>query len=59
MGFFFFGHTAYHVGSQFPNPRLNLCPSAVEVQSLNHWTTREVPKIDLNDGKDVVLWLLE
>ena len=53
--FFFFGHTAYHVGSQFPNPGLNLCPPAVEVQSLNHWTTREVPEIDLNDGKDVVL----
>ena len=43
------------MGSQFPNPGLNLCPPAVEVQSLNHWTTREVPEIDLNDGKDVVL----
>ena len=32
-----------HVGSQFPDQGLNLHP-ALEVWSLNHWTTREVPK---------------
>ena len=36
-------HTGKHLGSQFPNQGLNLCPPAVEAQSLNHWTTREVP----------------
>ena len=30
------------MGSQIPNQRSNLCPLAVEAQSLNHWTTEEV-----------------
>ena len=34
-----------HVGSQFPHQGFNLCSQAVEGQSLNHWTAREVPKL--------------
>ena len=40
--FYLFGHSVLHVGSQFPDQGPNLHPPAVEVQSLNHWTTREV-----------------
>ena len=39
----FFGRTSWHAGSQFPDQGSNPCPPAVEVQSLNHWTTREFP----------------
>ena len=41
--FFFFGLAAQCEGSQLPDQGSNLCPRTVQVQSLNHWTTREVP----------------
>ena len=31
-------------GILFPQPGIGPRPPALEVQSLNHWTTREVPK---------------
>ena len=38
--------------------RVGTVPSAVEAQGLNHWTTREVPCLELfNDG--LVIWLLD
>ena len=37
-----FGHTTMHEGSKFPNRGSNLL--AWEEWSLNHWTTREVPR---------------
>ena len=40
--FFFFGLTAGHTGSYFPDQGLNPCPLQWK-RSLNHWTTREVP----------------
>ena len=40
--FFFFGHHAtWHVGSSLT--RDQICAPALGIQSLNHWTTREVP----------------
>ena len=33
-----------HVGSQFPDQVSNLSPPAVEVWSLSHWASREVPQ---------------
>ena len=36
-------HTSRHLGSPFSNQRLNLSPLAVEAESLNHWTTKEIP----------------
>ena len=41
--FLFFGCIVCHVRSQFPWPWIEPAPPAVEVQSFNHWTTREVP----------------
>ena len=41
---FVFGRAS---GSSFPN-QIKPVPSAVEVQSLNHWMAREVPKGTLN-----------
>ena len=38
----FFGCTQ-HV--ELPYPEIKPVPSALEVQSLNHWTTREVPLV--------------
>ena len=38
-----FCHIMQHVGSQFPNQGSNPRPPAVEAQSLNYWTAREVP----------------
>ena len=40
--FSFLGHTLWPVGSVCP-PGIEPMPPAVEVGSLNHWTTREVP----------------
>ena len=38
--------------------RVGTVPSAVEAQGLNHWTTREVPCLELfNDG--LIFWLLD
>ena len=39
--FWFFGHLACRI--LVPRPGVEPAPAAVEVQSLNHWTTREVP----------------
>ena len=41
--FFIQFQAAQHVGSQFPSHGWILCPPAMEVQSFNHWTFREVP----------------
>ena len=38
---FFLGHTVRYV--ELPQPGIEPVPPAVEAQSLNHWTTREVP----------------
>ena len=38
-----FGHTTLLEG--VPRPGIELMPLAVKVQSLSHWTTREVPVI--------------
>ena len=40
--FFFFGHTAWHVGSLVPWPGIEPKPPALGIRSLNHWTIREV-----------------
>ena len=40
--FFFFGHIMWYV--ELSQPRIKPVPPAVEVESLNHWTTREVPQ---------------
>ena len=45
--FFFFGHTTQQAGILVPQPGIEPTPPAVEAQSLNHWTTREVPVIQL------------
>ena len=42
---FLWGHTARHVGILVPGPGIKLVPPAVEAQSLNRWTSREVPKV--------------
>ena len=42
--FFFFGLTTRHVGVLVPRPWMEPTPPAVEVRSLNFWTTREVPR---------------
>ena len=39
---FFFGCAAWHVGSQLPDQKLNLC-SVHWKSEYNHWTIREVP----------------
>ena len=41
--FILFGHTARHAGLFVPWPGTEPGPSAVEAQSLNHWTAKEVP----------------
>ena len=55
MGNFFFfflinsfdcpGSQLWHVGSSIPNQGLNPGPPALGAQSLNHWTTREIPEL--------------
>ena len=42
-----FGHTGWHVEILVPRPRIEPAPPALEVQSLNHWTAREVRTTDL------------
>ena len=37
----FFGHIMWH--EELPQPRIEPVPPAGEVQSLHHWSTREVP----------------
>ena len=39
----FFDCATQHVGSYLPNQELNPHPPALEVWSLSHWATREVP----------------
>ena len=43
MWIFFFGCTAWHVESEFPWSGMEPVSPVVEVWSLNHWTTREIP----------------
>ena len=45
--FFLFGHTAQH--AELPQSGMQLTPSAVEAWSPNHWTTREVLGLLLNE----------
>ena len=40
--FLFFGHSVAR-GNLLPEPGIKSMPPAVEAQSLNHWTAREVP----------------
>ena len=40
--FYFFGHAAA-CRILVPRPGMDAVPPVVEAQSLNHWTTREVP----------------
>ena len=42
--FFFWPHPKVH-GILVPQPGIKPMPPAVEVQSLNSWTPREVPKV--------------
>ena len=44
---FFLFLAMHHAGSYFPKQGSNL-PSALEAQSLNHWTTRVVPTFHLS-----------
>ena len=49
-GFFIylvFGHTVQHAEILVPQPGIVPVPPALGVQSLNHWTTREVPQVSL------------
>ena len=48
--FFFSFGSAAACGIFVSQPRTEPMPSAVEVQSLNHWTTREVTGKDLKSG---------
>ena len=42
-------------GILVPQPGTKPAPPAVEAQSLNHWTTREVPRVTLGEqGSDVI-----
>ena len=41
LQFFFFGYATWH--AELLRPGIEPVPSAVEVRSVNHWTTREVP----------------
>ena len=50
LKFFLFGHALRPAGSLFPKQELDLCPLAVEVWSANHWTAREVPRVDLKNS---------
>ena len=43
--FFFFLLYGRHVRSLFPQPVIESAPLAVEAWSLNHWPTREFPRI--------------
>ena len=40
-----FGHTTWH--ADLTQPGMQTVPPAVEARSLNHWTTREVPRVSL------------
>ena len=42
--------------SQFPNQRLNLCPLQWK-RGVNHWTTREIPKISFLFKKKLLFYL--
>lgn len=42
---FFFCHTKKHVGFEFPDQGVSLCPPAVEACSLTHWTASGVPQL--------------
>ena len=41
--FLHFGRAPWHMGILVPRPGVEPLPPAVEAQSLNHWTAREVP----------------
>ena len=43
-----FGRTAPACGILVPRPGIEPTPPALEAQSLNHWTAREVPEMKNN-----------
>ena len=47
--FFFFLATLHGIRDLIPQPGIGPTPSVLGVQSLNHWTTREVPLTVLDD----------
>ena len=48
--FFFFLQHLSACGILVPLPRIEPLTPAMEAQTLNHWTTREVPKDDFLEG---------
>ena len=55
--FFFLLHCA-SCGILVPQPGIEPVPLALEEQSLNHWTTREVPELDTFDSSVFKHYLL-
>ena len=45
---FYFGHALQH--AELPRPGMEPVPLALGAQSLNHWTTREVPLLLFKGG---------
>ena len=43
---FFFGHLSAACGILVPQGGMEAVSPVVEAQSLNHWTTREVPRVN-------------
>ena len=54
--FFFSWPRCVACGILVPQPGIKPVPPAVEVQSLNHWTTREVPQQTLSDSDAVPIF---
>ena len=50
LNFFFFCLCRVACGILVPQPGIEPTPHAVEVWSLNHWTTREAPDISVYNG---------
>ena len=42
-------------GILVPGPGIKPAPPAVEMQSLNHWTTREVPSMDVQSRGEILM----
>ena len=62
LAFFFFFHKTCYI--LLPQLGIEPMPPAVEAQSLNHWTTREVPRTDfilfilIHSQKQIILKLM-
>ena len=57
--FFFFGCALATCGILIPRPEIEPRPSAVRVQSPNHWTAKEFPNLYLFPEKQYGWWLRE